>query len=67
MKRPRAYIDTSVVGGCLDEEFSDASNALMELAKRGAVMLLVSSLLIDELVDAPPRSSRCCWICPTRA
>jgi len=42
MKCPRVYIDTSVVGGCLDDEFAEASNALMERAKRGEVLLLVS-------------------------
>ena len=54
MRRPRIYIDTSVVGGCLDDEFLEASTALMERARRGGVLLLVSSLLIDELADAPP-------------
>lgn len=55
MRRPRVYIDTSVIGGCLDEEFAESSHALMEQARRGEVLLLISSLLIDELADAPSR------------
>jgi predicted nucleic acid-binding protein len=55
MRRPRVYIDTSVIGGCLDDEFAEASTALMQQARRGEVMLLVSSLLIDELIQAPPQ------------
>lgn len=35
MKAPRIYIDTSVVGGCLDEEFSAESNALFREARAG--------------------------------
>lgn len=54
MKRSRVYIDTSVIGGCLDEEFAEFSNALLDQARRGECFLLVSSLLVDELLDAPP-------------
>jgi len=54
MKKPRIYVDTSVIGGCLDEEFAEDSNALLEMAKRGDAVLLVSDLLLDELRFAPP-------------
>jgi predicted nucleic acid-binding protein len=53
MKRLRIYVDTSVVGGCLDDEFSLPSNALMELFKTGRAVLLASELLLRELEDAP--------------
>jgi len=53
MKAVRVYIDTSVVGGCLDEEFAAESQALMAMARRGEVTLIASSHLADELVDAP--------------
>lgn len=54
MMRPlRVYIDTSVVGGCVDEEFSDASNSLFQLARIGQATLVVSDLLVQELLDAP--------------
>lgn len=53
MKRLRIYVDTSVIGGCLDEEFAEESIALLKLVREGAVTLLVSDLLADELMDAP--------------
>lgn len=53
MRTPRVYIDTSVVGGCLDEEFETPSRALFERALEGKAVLLVSDLLIRELARAP--------------
>ena len=32
MKIMRIYVDTSVIGGCFDEEFAAASNHLIEYA-----------------------------------
>jgi predicted nucleic acid-binding protein len=52
--RMRVYIDTSVVGGCLDEEFAEKSKALVEMAVRGEIVLLVSDLVAEELGGAPP-------------
>ena len=49
----RIYVDTSVVGGCLDKEFSEASLAFMRMVSRGEIMLLVSNVLADELRNAP--------------
>lgn len=53
MKKPRIYIDTSIVGGCFDEEFASESRALLAKVERGEVVLLVSDLLLDELSRAP--------------
>jgi predicted nucleic acid-binding protein len=54
IKHPqRIYVDTSVIGGCCDEEFADASNRLIEMAKSGEVVLLISALLAQELEEAP--------------
>jgi len=53
MKRLRVYMDTYVVGGCLDEKFTADSRALMQLARRGELTLLLSSHLADELAEAP--------------
>lgn len=53
MKKLRIYIDTSVVGGCLDAGFADDSFALLEMARRGDVALLVSDLLAAELMRTP--------------
>ena len=52
--RLRVYVDTSVIGGCLDEEFAQPSNALVDMAVRGEILLLVSDLVAEELVGAPP-------------
>lgn len=54
MKRLRIYIDTSVVGGCFDEAFSEESGALFQMAREGKIILLVSDLLAEELELAPP-------------
>lgn len=51
--RLRIYVDTSVIGGCLDDEFADESMALLDMARRGEVVLLVSDLLVQELQEAP--------------
>ena len=54
MKQLRIYVDTSVIGGCCDEEFAEASCRLIEMVKRGEIALLISALLAEELEDAPP-------------
>ena len=51
--RRRVYVDTSVIGGCLEDRFRGASQALIDAAKRGAVTLVVSDLVRDELKPAP--------------
>lgn len=53
MRRLRVYVDTSVVGGCFDPEFSAASNALMEMVRTGEITLVASDLLAIELSGAP--------------
>ena len=50
----RVYVDTSVIGGCLDEEFAEESQCLLTMANDGRVILLVSDLLARELDNAPP-------------
>lgn len=51
----RIYVDTSVVGGCCDEEFAQESLALFEMARRGEAIVLVSDLLTQELAQAPEK------------
>jgi len=53
MKHLRIYVDTSVIGGCLDDEFAEESRALLDMARRQDVTLLVSDVLADELLKAP--------------
>jgi hypothetical protein len=54
MKRPlRVYADTSVFGGCFDEEFKAESLLFFEDVRRGRFLLVVSSVTLDELELAP--------------
>jgi predicted thioesterase len=49
----RIYIDTSVIGGCLDAEFSQPSLALMELFRSGRAIAVISDLTELELQRSP--------------
>ena len=51
----RVYVDTSVFGGCEDEEFRDASRMLFERFRRGELTLVFSRTTLDELKRAPER------------
>ena len=53
MKRLRIYLDTSVIGGCLDVEFALESNRLIKDIKQQKITMLLSDLVINELIDAP--------------
>jgi predicted nucleic acid-binding protein len=64
---PRIYIDTSVIGGCLDDEFSTDSNRLLEMANNGKAVLLISDLLIRELDDGPPQVRAILKALPSKA
>ena len=54
MKR-RIYTDTSVIGGCLDEEFRAASQQLFARFAAGDDILVLSELTVKELQQAPGR------------
>jgi hypothetical protein len=53
--KKRIYTDTSVIGGCFDEEFADASEQLLNTFKTGGAIIVVSDLTLVELQDAPAR------------
>ena len=53
MKIPRIYLDTSVFGGCFDEEFAKESRRLIEEIKAGRFWLLISRAVVSELEGAP--------------
>jgi hypothetical protein len=53
--KPRIYIDTSIIGGCFDEEFKEDSNRLVEMALKGEIILLLSDVLMEEITKAPER------------
>ena len=49
------YVDTSVFGGCYDEEFQEWSNALMEEFRQGLKKAVISDVTLDELENAPEK------------
>ena len=49
------YIDTSVVGGCIDAEFQSTSQQLINRFKLGEMIAVVSELTELELEDAPQK------------
>lgn len=53
MKKLRVYLDTSVIAGCLDDEFSLESNQLMEAIKQEKFILLMSDIIVSKLINAP--------------
>lgn len=53
MKKLRVYIDTSVIGGCFDPEFSEWSNSLMKDFAAGTFTPLLSEAVAAEIEDAP--------------
>jgi hypothetical protein len=53
MKLLRIYVDTSVFGGCFDEEFAEWSTALMEDFRGRRFQCVVSDVTAAEVVMAP--------------
>ena len=51
--KARIYVDSSVIGGCEDDEFAEDSLRLMECFVRGDFVLVASVLTIQELAAAP--------------
>nr|VFJ95800.1 MAG: hypothetical protein BECKLFY1418A_GA0070994_10539 [Candidatus Kentron sp. LFY] len=60
--KPRIYTDTSVIGGCSDQEFHRASNALLAAFCEGNKIILVSELMLLELSKAPEKVRARYWI-----
>ena len=53
MTGPRIYVDTSVLGGCFDVEFSTWSNGLVEDFRRGLLRAVLSDVTAEEIGRAP--------------
>ncbi len=53
MLKLRVYIDTSVIGGCLDEEFKENSVQFFDEFVKGMKILVISDVLLFELEGAP--------------
>jgi len=52
-KKSIIYIDTSVFGGCFDDEFEKGSSKFFKNARGGKFHLLISDILVAELSLAP--------------
>jgi len=55
MRKLRVYIDTSILGGYFDDEFSIDTKQLFDEILRGEYKLVISDLTEKELVNAPDR------------
>lgn len=55
MKAIKIYIDTSIVGGMFDSEFSKASSKFFEQVKKNKFHLIISALVQEEILDAPEK------------
>lgn len=53
MKTQRIYLDTSVIGGCFDDEFAIWSNALIKDIENGIFLGVTSEIVEAEITDAP--------------
>lgn len=53
--KARIYLDTSVLGGCEDEEFREPSQRLLKAFQIGEKILALSELTVRELETAPAR------------
>lgn len=53
MRLQRVYVDTSVIGGCHDDEFAPWSNGLMKDFRLGNFRPVVSEVVDAEVRDAP--------------
>lgn len=53
MKIQKVYLDTSIIGGCFDVEFSKWSNALFSDFRKKIYIPVLSDLVEAEIQDAP--------------
>src|SRR5688572_8710967 len=51
----RIYIDTSVIGGLFDIEFSDDTKPFFDRVEKGELKIVYSKITNDELANAPDR------------
>jgi hypothetical protein len=53
MKIQRVYVDTSVIGGCLDPEYAPWSKGLIDDFRLGLFKVVLSDIIAAEIEDAP--------------
>lgn len=55
MKKPRIYVDTSVIGGCFDKEFEKWPIGLFKDFEEETFLPVISSTIEDEISKAPKK------------
>jgi hypothetical protein len=58
MRKSSIYVDTSVIGGCCDQEFQEWSNGLLADIRAGKFSLFLSELSDAEVQDGPEEVKR---------
>ena len=53
MRRLRVYADTSVFGGCFDDEFAEASRTFFRDVAAGRFVVVIADAVLRELALAP--------------
>jgi len=53
MKKQTVYVDTSVIGGCFDDEFKEWSNNLVTDFQKGLFIPVLSEITAAEIDEAP--------------
>lgn len=51
----RLYVDTSVIGGCFDDEFRLASLRLFDRVRARDALMVISDTTLAELASAPAK------------
>jgi predicted nucleic acid-binding protein len=62
----RVYIDTSVIGGCIDQEFKEWSITLFNEFKNGNKIAVISDITLDELELAPKKVQEIIKLIPNK-
>ena len=62
----RVYIDTSVIGGCIDNEFKEWPIKLFDEFKNGNKIAVISDITLDELELAPKKVQEIIKLIPHR-
>lgn len=58
MVKFRIYVDTSVIGGCFDDEFAEYSTLLFQEFIEGKKIAVVSNITLKELKQSPEHVRR---------
>lgn len=53
MKKLHIYVDTSIIGGCEDEEFATVTRRFWSKFRTGECVLVISDLTMQEIKGAP--------------